>query len=280
MSSLDKVSEMLRQKQRFLEHVKKEGKGKQRDEQLAELLAQGEIGIDFFRFEMTIGKFLRNEVKLLTFIEKGFTERHMIDLLLLRSHGAQETFVLEMVMQIEKKFKAYDHKKQKLYLDKDELYFAAHPSGNLEKGQFFLGSDLVDPCIEVPSQEELKASYLWHQKTRTDDSAIFCRTFYDWERHNLLEVFRKVAAYATASTISLVRWSSVYKREKEGDDLLHYFYSIYMRYAKHLLEEMGNLRETGAPAFMIEECEEHSERVGRILQKLYTAKFDKKPKKA
>lgn len=190
--------------------------------------------------------------------EDESAEQSYVELLLSRGVEEINFYLLEMALQVAR---------QQTGLEKIRrlgLYLA--PSGvPTEKFICFIGRNLLEPDVYIPTVDQLHESCEWHQKRNTVESS-FCENVDTWTRFHVELSLKKIFAYRTIMAGSLQRWEDAY--ENNGEPLKLELVKQYRRLCSGLQTEMKGLKELRAPEHMQRNCADRLTEMKVVIGKL------------
>lgn len=143
-----------------------------------------------------------------------------------------------------------------------ELYVVSHEDGKLE---CFLGEDILYTVATLGSEDQLRATFDWHQKTKTPESGRYTNID-DWVRFRLKEALAHIDWYSKMIAAPRTPWFDVYVGQ--GRKAQNALVDLYRGELRELREEGIYLKRNFAPEFMLQEHEEKVSRTKMIIQRL------------
>ena len=117
---------------------------------------------------------LKNKLQPFQTVSRESLEDRLMDILLTRDSEALTYYLMEITLQAGRRYKDIKN------LRRRELYIVPHETKK-EAFTCFLGKDLRDPEISMPTYDQLIESYFWHQKY-DQEADSYCRSQESWVR--------------------------------------------------------------------------------------------------
>lgn len=189
----------------------------------------------------------------------GFSEQDIFERLLSLDIEKINLYLMEMELLIGRRTKALD------FVKRGELYLVYAEHEEPELYLCFLGEDLRDPDIYVPSVSQLHEAREWHIAQDTQESA-WCSSTDTWLEHNLKLSFFRLENYSRILSSLILTWKDVYAEEGKGlqTRLAHQYLEMYRK----LQTEITLLKKKQAPEFMVNECAASILRTKNIIKRL------------
>jgi Arc/MetJ-type ribon-helix-helix transcriptional regulator len=143
-----------------------------------------------------------------------------------------------------------------------ELYVVSLEDGKLE---CFLGEDFLYTFATLGSEDQLRATFDWHQKTKTPESGRYTNID-DWVRFCLEEALAHIDWYSKMIAAPRTPWVDMYI--DQGKRAQNALVNLYQGELRELREEGTYLRMNSAPEFILQEHGEKVSRTKLIIQRL------------